>query len=576
VASNSRIVGMLSELARLVLLDEGSPQSFKYRAYENAIHGIEGYAGEAAALTKPELEAIRGVGSSIADKIREFVETGTVHQLKELRAKYPPSLVELLRIPGLGPKTVKQIRAELGVESLDDLRAAIDRQALRKLTGLGPTREEKIAKAIERLGMRGKERRTPIAEAMPLAEGLVAEIADLPGVDRAAYCGSLRRFAETIGDVDVVVSSTQPAAVMKAVTAHPAVSEVVAAGDTKTSILTRAGLQVDVRVVRPDQYGAALLYFTGSKAHNIVLRQRAIDRGWLLNEYGLLEGERVVASRTEEEIYAALDLPYFPPTLRENTGEVEAADDGELPELISIEQIRGDLHFHSDRSGDGRASLEEMVEAAAGRRYQYLAITEHGESLAVNGSTRQQMLAHRDRIRHLQASYPRLTLLYGCELNIGADGGLDYDREFRLGFDWCVASIHSHFDLPAARQTERLLRAVSDPAVNAVGHLTGRYIGRRPGIELDLDPVLESMATGGVALEVNGALDRLDASAEVIRRAVRAGVSLVISTDSHHPNDQRRMLYGVLNAQRGWATAAEVVNTLPRQRFLAWTRRRRR
>jgi DNA polymerase (family 10) len=411
---------------------------------------------------------------------------------------------------------------------------------------------------------------------MPLAEGLVAEIADLPGVDRAAYCGSLRRFAETIGDVDVVVSSTQPAAVMKAVTAHPAVSEVVAAGDTKTSILTRAGLQVDVRVVRPDQYGAALLYFTGSKAHNIVLRQRAIDRGWLLNEYGLLEGERVVASRTEEEIYAALDLPYFPPTLRENTGEVEAADDGELPELISIEQIRGDLHFHSDRSGDGRASLEEMVEAAAGRRYQYLAITEHGESLAVNGSTRQQMLAHRDRIRHLQASYPRLTLLYGCELNIGADGGLDYDREFRLGFDWCVASIHSHFDLPAARQTERLLRAVSDPAVNAVGHLTGRYIGRRPGIELDLDPVLESMATGGVALEVNGALDRLDASAEVIRRAVRAGVSLVISTDSHHPNDQRRMLYGVLNAQRGWATAAEVVNTLPRQRFLAWTRRRRR
>jgi DNA polymerase (family 10) len=403
----------------------------------------------------------------------------------------------------------------------------------------------------------------------------VAELEALPGVSSAAFCGSLRRFAETIGDVDIVVAADESAPIMQWVSSHPWTSEVLAAGDTKTSVLTRGGLQIDVRVVKPSEVGAALVYFTGSKAHNISLRQRAIDRGWLLNEYGLLEGERVVASGSEEEIYRALDLPFIPPPLRENTGEIKAGAQGELPELVQLDQIRGDLHFHSDRSGDGRASLEEMVRAASTRGYQYLGITEHGEDLAINGSTREEMTAHGRRIQHLQDSYPGMALLYGCELNIGPDGQLDYDAEFRLSFDWCVASVHSHFDLPPSRQTERLLKALSDPAVNAIGHLTGRYIGRRPGIELDLDPVLEGMAAAGVALEVNGALDRLDASPEVIRRAIACGVKLVISTDSHHPTDQKRMAYGVLNAQRGWAAGADVVNTLPAKEFLAWMRRRR-
>jgi DNA polymerase (family 10) len=328
-------------------------------------------------------------------------------------------------------------------------------------------------------------------------------------------------------------------------------------------------------VVKPAEIGAALLYFTGSKAHNIVLRQRAIDRGWLLNEYGLLEDDRVVASESEAEIYKALDLPFIPPPLRENTGEVEAGARGRLPELVGLDQIRGDLHFHSDRSGDGRAGLDEMVEAASKRGYRYLGITEHGEDLAINGSNREEMTAHHRRIRRAQESHPNMALLYGCELNIGQEGQLDYDPGFRLSFDWCVASVHSHFDLPPARQTERLLKAMSDPAVNAIGHLTGRYIGRRPGIDLDLDPVLEGMAAVGVALEVNGALDRLDASPEVIRQAVAHGVKLVISTDSHHPTDQKRMAYGVLNAQRGWATGSDVVNTLPAEEFLNWMRHRR-
>ncbi len=572
--SNARILVMLSELARLTALDEGSPQSFKVRAYENAIHGIEGYPGDVSSLTAEELVQIKGVGASIAAKIREYVETGRVAKLDQLAGKYPPGFVELLKIPGLGPKTLKIIRAELGVEDLEGLKEALALERLRHLPGLGRTSEEKIARAIERLGLHGKDRRTPIAEGMPLAEALAGELAALSGVTAATVAGSLRRLAETIGDVDIIVASRDHGPVMKAVATHPQATEVVGSGETKTSILTRSGLGVDVRVVTPDQYGSALLYFTGSKAHNVALRQRAIERGWLLSEYGLFEGERVVAAAAEGDIYQALELDFIPPSMRENSGEIEAAGQGELPRL-SLEQIKGDLHYHSDRSGDGRSSLEEMVAAASARGYRYVAMTEHGEDLAINGSSRQEMEAHRHRIRQLAAAYPQLTILYGCELNIGLDGTLDYDPDFRLEFDWCVASVHSHFDLPPEQQTARLLRAMSDPSVNAIGHLTGRYIGRRPGIELNYQAVLEGMQTTGIALEVNGALDRLDASADVVRRAVQMGVKLVISTDSHHTSDLHRMAYGVANAQRGWAGAGDVVNTLATEEFLAFARSRR-
>ncbi len=566
---------MLAELAKLTVLDEESPQSFKVRAYENALHGIEGATGDVTAMAIAELVKLKGVGKSIAEKIREFVDTGSVAKLEQLRAAYPPAFVELTKIPGLGPKTLKLIRRELGVETLEDLQAAIAGQTLRTLPGLGATSEEKISKAIERLGLHGKDRRTPISEAMPLAERLVADLTALPGVTATEYCGSLRRLSETIGDVDVTVASNDPQPVMDFVATHGVVSEVIAHGATKTSILTREGLQVDVRVVAPDQFGSATLYFTGSKSHNIALRQKAIDRGWLLNEYGLIDKESgtVIASATEQEIYAALGLAYIPPPMREATGEIEAAA-GDMIDLVTVDAIRGDLHYHTTRSGDGRSSLEEMVEAAIDRGYEYVAITDHGEDLSINGSTREQMLAHRDAIARIQESHPEIALLFGCELNIDAKGGLDYDPDFRALFDFTVASVHSHFDLAAAKQTERLLTAMADPSVNVIGHLTGRYIGRRPGIELDLDAVLEGLAISGVALEVNGALERLDASAEVIRKAVARGVSLTISTDSHHTSELGRMKYGVLNAQRGWAPAASVINTLPSAQFLEWASRR--
>ncbi|MGH8911681.1 MAG: DNA polymerase/3'-5' exonuclease PolX [Acidimicrobiia bacterium] len=572
--TNRDVLAMLHELAALTALAEGSPQSFKVRAYENASGAIEGVGVDVTSMSKAELTSIKGVGGSTADKILEFVATGSVAKLETLRATFPPAFVQLTKIPGLGPKTLTTIRAELGVEDLDGLKAAIDAQQLRDLPGLGKTSEEKIARAIERLGLHGKDRRTPIAEALPLATDLVAQLSSIPGVVDVLHCGSLRRFSDTIGDVDIVVGTTDPAPVMDRVAEWPGATEVIGHGRTKTSILTRSGLQVDVRAVAPDQFGSAILYFTGSKTHNIALRQRAIDRGWLLNEYGLLEDERVVASQTEEEIYAALDLTWIAPPLREGTGEIEAAAEGSLPDLVELDMMRGDLHYHTEQSGDGRSTLEQMVVAAVERGYEYVAITDHGEDLAINGSTRDEFRAHRDRLREMEQRHG-IRLFFGCELNIGPTGSLDYDPDFRAEFEFCVASIHSHFDLDSHAQTVRVLTALADPSVTAIGHLTGRYVGRRPGVELDIDSVLEGLAATGVALEVNGALDRLDATADVIRQAVRADVSLTISTDSHHTRELGRMAYGVEWARRGWAPAASVANTLPLAEFEAWATRRR-
>ena len=575
---------MLSELASLTTLAEGSPQSFKVRAYENARQGLEGDSRDISEMSAAELVKIKGVGKSTASKILEFVETGSNYKLDELRDQFPPSVVELSKIPGVGPKTLTLLRSQLGIENVEGLKTAIENEELRSLPGLGATTEKKIAKAIDRLGLTGKDRRTPIAEALPLARQLESELKALPGVSHARYCGSLRRMSETIGDIDITVASADPEPVMDFVRNHSVAVDVVVSGSTKTSILTREGLQIDVRVVSQEQFGAATLYFTGSKAHNIALRQRAIDKGWLLNEYGLLsrpddedpdaEAE-VIAAATEEEIYEALGLTYVQPPMREATGEVEAAAERALPELVKLEHMNGDLHYHTDRSGDGRSSVADMVMVAADKGYEYLAITDHGVDLAINGSTAEEMLEHRENIKAIQEGYPEMTILWGCELNIGAKGGLDYDPDFRALFDYTVASVHSHFDQSEKDQTARLVAAIADPTVNSIGHLTGRYIGRRPGIEINVDVVLEALAHFDVALEINGALDRLDAASDVVRRAVDRGVKLVINTDSHHTSDLGRMEYGVLTAQRGWTPRDLVINTWNKKKFLEWTTHRR-
>lgn len=569
---NDSLVALFRELVQLTILDEGSPNAFRVRAYENAMQEIAGYRGDLKGLSEKELTALDGIGKSTAAKIREFFETGTMAKVEELRKKYPPDLVELSKIPGLGPKTLLRLKNELGIQNLDDLQAAIQNRKLREMKGLGAKMEEKLLAAIGRMGSTGKVRRRPIAEALPIARELVSELSNHPAVERAQYCGSLRRLRETVADVDIVAASSDAAAVMESFKSMRAVSEIIGSGETKTSVLTATGLQVDLRIVEPRQFGAAIQYFTGSKTHNIKLRQRALDRGWLLNEYGLSEAEteKVIASETEEAIYEALELQMIPPPMREDRGEIELAAKGELVPSLAKGDLRGDLHVHTSLSGDGKSPLEDVVAAAVDRGYEYIAITDHAENLAMNGVSREKIREQRAVIDGWRKRHPKLTVLHGAELNIGPDGGLDYDKGFRGELEWCVAGVHSHFELDRKRQTERILKAMEDPAVDAIAHLTGRRIGRRDGIELDIDAVLDKAVETGTAIEINAALGRLDAAADVLYRARDLDITFVINTDSHHVREYERMEWGVLQAMRGWVPPSKVANSWPRKKFLKW------
>ncbi|MEW6268507.1 MAG: helix-hairpin-helix domain-containing protein [Thermodesulfobacteriota bacterium] len=566
------VLDMLRELTELVILDEGDPQSFRVRAYESASYGIDAYAGDLARLTAKELEKIPGVGKSTAAKIRELLETGKVRKLEELRAKHPPAIVALTRIQGLGPKAIQRLRGELGVEGLVDLKRVLAEHRLRGLKGFGPRSEEKLAAAVARLEADGGAKRTPVSVALPLAERVVAALSQVPGVTHASYAGSLRRFCETVGDVDVIVAASEPARVMDALVGMSVVERVLVHGEAKTSVVTRRGTQVDVRVVAVHQLGAARLYFTGSKGHNIKLRTRALARGWTLNEYALaeLEGGRVVASESEEEIYAALGLEWIPPVLREDQGEIEAAEKGRLPR--PIEHPIGDFHVHTTTSGDGRSSLEEVVAAALARGVRVLAITEHAEG-TVSGVGREPLRAQGERIRALAREVgDRLVLLHGVELNIGPKGELDWDLEFRRTFDWCLASVHDHFDLDRTAQTRRIVTAMHDPTVRMIGHPSARMIGGRPPIDLDLDAVYAAAEATGTALEINGGLPRLDMSVEALRAGRDREVVFVLSSDAHKASELARVDYAAMNAQRAWLDPARVVNTWDADRLAAWAR----
>ncbi len=573
--TNDDVARVLLQLAELSRFEDANAQSFRARAYERAANAIRSSPRDVTDHDLDELRAIAGVGDGTARRIAEYLGTGRIDKLDRLRAGYPPEFVELTRIPGIGPKTAILLRERLGVESVDQLRAAIEDERLRDLPGFGPHSEEKIGIAIERLGFHGKDRRIPIGDALPVALGIVGRLSKHPAVDAIRYCGSLRRFRETIGDVDILVSSERPEEVAAAFVTLPLVSDVPAHGVTKSTIVTHEGLQVDLRTVNAESFGAATLYFTGSKAHNIALRQRAIEHGLLLNEYALIDTGTAepVASRTETDIYERLGLPFIPPTMREGRGEIEAADAGTLPVPVRVEDLRGDLHVHSTWSGDGRSSLAEMVAAVAERGLDYVAITDHAEDLVINGLSREEVLAERAEIDALSHVHPDLTILHGAELNIGPQGGVDYDDEFLSGFDWCVASVHSHFDLPREVQTERIVRAMEHPSVNAIGHLTGRRIGRRPGIELDLDAVFAAALRTGTALEINSHLDRLDVPSDMLflARGLQDLV-FVISTDAHHTTELDNARWGVLNAARGWVDSERVANTWDTTRFLEWSR----
>ena len=575
--TNAEVAAIFEELALLTRIDDGSAQSFRARAYEAASKALESLPRRVEELSDAELMRISGIGKASVSYIREYLSAGSVAKLDRLRGEYPPEFQELVRIPGLGPKRAALLRSSLGVDSVAKLMIALEAKAIRELSGFGPKTEENLRKAIDRLGWSGKDRRTPILTAMRQVRYILSEVRNLPEVSKAAYCGSLRRFRDTVADLDILVATSDPRPVAERLASMGWVRQVIGSGDTKVSLLSHSGIQVDVRMIPGTQWGAAILYFTGSKEHNIRLRRLAIERGWVLSEYALYEadGGAVVAQETEESIYAALDLPWIPPTIREDRGEIEAAQRGRLPDLVNEGDLRGDLHVHTDMSGDADDPLEAMLDTAAARGLEYIAITDHAEDLVINGVGKPEMLAQRRRIAGLQERYPSLHILHGVELNIDREGSLDYDFDFLMSYDWCVASVHSYFDLPAQQQTARLIRAINHPAVDVIGHLQGRRIGRRPGIEFDIGAVLDALESSGTAIEINSHLDRLDATVEVLLGARGHQVLFVISTDAHRTSELAQSKWGVRHAQRGWLERDTIANTWPVDRFLDWSRQRR-
>jgi DNA polymerase (family X) len=595
VRRNEEVEAVLQEYADLIAITRGD--AFKARAYEKAARAVGGCARDVSRLSEEELRGIPGVGKSIAEKVAEYLRTGRVGVVEERRAMIPAGVRELITIPTLGPKRAMTLYENLSVSSVDELAEAIRAERLRGLKGFGPKTEENILHGIALLRQAGE--RVTLHTAMAVAEEVVAELSALTGCESCTYAGSLRRMRDTVGDIDVLVAATASKPFMDALTDLPATAEVIAHGAKKTSVRTAKGLQVDLRVLHPRSWGAGLQYFTGSKAHNIRTRTMAVRQGLKLSEYGLFEVQdkgttdrsratarnrtaarspsgtaknrttpqaRAVASRSEDEVYARLGLPWIPPALREDRGEIEAALGDGLPALVTEQDIRGDLHTHTDLT-DGLAPLEDMVRAAAGRGYAYYAVTDHAPDLFMEQMTDDKALAQRREVRRLDGKHRGMRLLHGTELNIGPDGGVDWSAGFLDGFDLCVASIHSHFGLGRAAMTRRLIRACENPHVHVIGHPTTRMIGRRSGVDADWDAVFAACARTGTALEVNAQPDRLDLRDEDIARARELGAKFVIDTDAHSVPHLAFLRYGVGTAQRGWLTKDDVINTWPLTRL---------
>ncbi len=509
------------------------------------------------------LRSLPGVGQAIEGKLIELVDTGSFHQYDELREQIPPSLVGLLDEPDIGPKTAMRLYKELGIADVNGLEVAARAGRLRTLAGFGPRSEERILAGIEQINQRSE--RLSLGEALPLAERLLTSLRRATdAVERADLGGSLRRMQETIGDIDLLCASRQPAQVLDAFVGLPEVARVLWRGDTKASIVTRAGVQIDLMVLPPPAYGSLLQHFTGDKQHNIHLRRLAEERGWSLSEYGFSRGGGAPEPLADErEVYAALGLDWMPPELRTDRGEIEAAAAHRLPELVELNDLRGDLHAHSTWS-DGGASIEEMARAAREHGYEYLAITDHSQSLAVaNGLNAARLRRQRREIEEARQRVEGIRLLHGVELEIKADGSLDLDDETLAWLDIVVASLHVSLRQPQRVVTDRLLRAIRHPHVDIIGHPTGRIINRRPGADLDMEEIIAAAAETGTVLEVNADPARLDLADYHVRAAIGAGVTISIHCDAHHPSAFGLARYGVAQARRGWATRRDVLNTLP-------------
>ncbi|MFY9863697.1 MAG: DNA polymerase/3'-5' exonuclease PolX [Trebonia sp.] len=565
---NEAVAGLLREYAELLAITGGDP--FRARNYEKAAKAVAGHPADVTTMAESALTSIPGVGKSIAAKITEFKRTGTIKAVEEQRAKVPPGVRELTRVPGLGPKRAMQLSRELGIATVSDLEAAVSEGKLRNIAGFGPKSEERILRGLAVM----TTDRVLLNVALSTATDIVGVLRDAAG--QVEYAGSLRRWRETIGDVDILATAGDDAHAERIMTAFREMSdEIVVSGPTKTSIRAATsagtGLQVDLRVVRPECYGAALQYFTGSQAHNVAVRQVAIRAGLKLSEYGLFRGDELIASATEDDVYAALGMDWVPPPMREDTGEVEAGIKRQIPALVQEKEIRGDLHTHTNLT-DGVASLEEMIRQAEPKGYAYYAVTDHAPNLIMQRMTDEKMLAQRARLAALASS---MVLLHGTELNIAPDGSVDWDEDFLSGFDMCVASVHSHFDQDRRAMTKRFIVACENPRVNIIGHPLTRKIGRRPPVDVDLGELFKACARTGTALEVNASPARLDLPGDYIRQARDAGVKFAIDTDAHSFGDLENMKYGVGTAQRGWLTSGDVINTWPLEKLREFLRKGR-
>ncbi|MCA9245041.1 MAG: DNA polymerase/3'-5' exonuclease PolX [Phycisphaerales bacterium] len=574
--TNAELSRIFNEVADMLEI-EGT-DFFRVNAYRRVARTIDDLPSEIADHPRDRLEELPNVGKSQAAKIHELLETGRLEQREKLAREVPEGLLRILEIPGTGPKRVRQLWKELDITSIESLKSAIEDGSVAELKGLGKKTADKMLEGIAFLER--SSGRTRLSQAWPLAETLCAAIRKLPGVKRVEAAGSLRRGRETVHDVDLICVADNPPKIVEAFTKLSGASKVIAAGDTKGSALFAIGedreIQVDLRVVEKDAFGAALLYFTGSKEHNVRLRGMAQKRGWTLNEYALTEEEtgRVVASKTEEDIYKAIGVPWIPPELREDRGELEWT---ETPtDLITVEDIRGELHAHTTAS-DGRHSIEQMLEAAKKRGYSYLCITDHSTSSVIaNGLTPERMAEHAAAVR-AAGKRAKFDLWMGSEVDILPDGSIDYDDETLATLDWVIASAHVWPQASLEHNTERIIRAMRNPYVNAIGHPTGRLLGRREEAALDMDAICRVAAETGTALEINATGHRLDLSDRHTRLARERGCKIVINCDAHSIDGFEQMRYGVVTGRRAGLRKDEVVNTWPAKRvreFVAAKRER--
>jgi DNA polymerase (family 10) len=572
---NQEIAKIFNEIADLLEIKNDNP--FRIRAYRKAAQNVESLSEDVTEIIKSgkKLTDIPGIGKDLAEKIIEYVNTGKVASHEELKAEIPRALLDLMSVPGLGPKTAKLIYDKLDIDSIDKLEEAARSHKLQQLPKIRQKTEENILKGIEFL--KKSRGRIPLGLAWPVACDIVKALSKLKEVKKIDTAGSLRRCKETIGDIDILVVSDKPEKVMNAFTTLPVVSEVLAKGETKSSIRTKDNIQVDIRVVDSKCYGAALAYFTGSKAHNIRLREMAVKKGLKISEYGVFDEKtnKFIAGAEEKDIYDAVGLPWIPSELREDTGEIEAALKGELPDLIETKHIKADFHIHTKWS-DGGNTIEEMVEAARRRGYSYIAITDHSRALGVaHGLDEKRILEQIEVIRKLNAKIKDIKILCGIEANIGMDGSLDLPVEILKKLDIVVASVHSGFKQDRRTMTERVIKCLKSGLVDILGHPTGRLLGERDAYEIDMGEVLKVAKETGTAIEVNAYPLRLDLTDINCKRAKEIGVKIAVSTDSHFTDQLDYMSLGVSVARRGWLERADVINTLEFGELLATIKRRR-